>query len=212
MNTGIKKLDIFLASINQGLIIDIFGARGTGKTQLSMQISVNLLKNKCGQITYHDTTGKFRPEKMAGIMKTNEIDISLLDRVKINRIINTAEQIHCIKNISLNNVLLLVIDNVTDLFSFEYRNKFNEKNISFMKYMHILSLTAIRHKTPIIVTNSISQVHKMEHEHLKNIIDIFTHVKIHLHKKHQTYYGVLTTPWLSQSFSYQITPNGILDK
>ena len=211
MNTGIKKLDAFLASINKGMIIDIFGARGTGKTQLSMQILVNLLRNKYGQIIYHDTTGKFRPEKLANIMEKTGMDVSSLDRIKINRIINTAEQIHCIQNINLNDVLLLVIDNVTDLFSFEYRKKFNEKNISFMKYMHNLSLTAIQYNTPIIVTNSVSQINKTEHEHLKNIIDIFTHVKIHLHKKHQTYYCLLTTPWTSQSFIYEITKNGISD-
>ena len=111
----------------------------------------------------------------------------------------------------MNDALLLVIDNVTDLFSFEYRKKFNEKNISFMKYMHNLSLTAMQYEIPIIVTNNISQINKTEHEHLKNIIDIFTHVKIHLHKKNQTYYGVLTTPWVSQSFTYEITKNGILD-
>jgi len=43
--TGIKKLDKFLGGgIKNGIITDIFGANGTGKTQLAIQISVNCLE------------------------------------------------------------------------------------------------------------------------------------------------------------------------
>jgi len=44
ISTGIKKLDNYLGGgIKGGIITDIFGATGTGKTQLTMQIMVELL-------------------------------------------------------------------------------------------------------------------------------------------------------------------------
>ena len=44
--TKLKKLDEILDSgICAGTITDIFGFRGTGKTQMALQISLNVLKN-----------------------------------------------------------------------------------------------------------------------------------------------------------------------
>lgn len=212
MITGIKKLDAFLDTVENGVLINIFGARGTGKTQLSMQISINLLQNRSGQIIYHDITGDFRPEKMAKIIEKYGMNMNLLDRVKILRIINTAEQMDHIQNMQFSDILLLVIDDVTDLFSFEYKNKF-EKHTLFMKYMHCLSLIAIKKKIPIIVTNNTSQINRTEFEHMKNIVDMYAHIKICLQKNNKKYYGTLSTPWALESFYYQINYNGIcIDK
>ncbi len=210
--TGIKKIDQLLSSINYGILIDVFGANGIGKTQLTMQISVNLLKQNSGQILYHDTTGGFRPERMIEIMKIHKMNIDLLNKVKIRRIINTAEQIHQLKNVLLSkNISLLVIDNVTDLFSFEYKSKFLEKNILFMKYMHDLSLIAIKKKLPVILTNNIYQINNVDEEILRNSISMFTHVKIHLLKKYNTYTGILSTPWINKIFSYDLSSSGLIE-
>ena len=82
-----------------------------------------------------------------------------------------------------------------------------------MKYMHRLSLTAIKKKIPIIVTNNASQINRTEFEHLKNIVDMYAHIKICLQKINKKYYGILSTPWASESFYYQINYNGIcIDK
>ena len=49
---------------------------------------------------------------------------------------------------------LIAIDNITDLFSYEYtaRESIMEKNALFMKYMHELSQIAIANRIPVIVT------------------------------------------------------------
>ena len=140
ISTGLLKLDNFLSGgIPNGVIVDIFGGNGTGKTQLLLQLSINSIKNG-GNVLYLDTTGGFRPERILEIQKKFNIDFNLLDKITVSRITNTFEQINSIKNFQENNFSLIVIDNVTDLFSYEYKNNESifEKNSLFMKYMHEL--------------------------------------------------------------------------
>ena len=88
-----KELDeIFTDCINGGTITDIFGFRGTGKTNMALQISLNLLKNE-KNVFFIDTTGEFRPERLHEIVKNRNLDDSLLDRLQIARVTNTKEQI-----------------------------------------------------------------------------------------------------------------------
>jgi len=153
ISTGLQKLDNFLSGgIPNGIIVDIFGGNGTGKTQFVLQLSINSIKNG-GNILFLDTTGGFRPERILEIQKKSNLNINLLDKITVSRITNTSEQINSIKTIQEHNFSLIVIDNVTDLFSYEYKNNKSifEKNSLFMKYMHELSLYAISHKIPIVV-------------------------------------------------------------
>jgi RecA/RadA recombinase len=87
----------------------------------------------------------FRPERILEIQKKSNINFNVLDKITVSRITNTSEQINSIKNFQEDNFSLIVIDNVTDLFSYEYKNNKSifEKNSLFMKYMHKLSFYAI---------------------------------------------------------------------
>ena len=215
INTGIKKLDQLLdGGIKNGIITDNFGANGTGKTQLAMQISINSLKQG-GKILFLDTTGEFRPERMLEIIKYQNLNSSLLDNVSVGRITNTAEQIQFLSKLTqMNNFSLVVIDNVSDLFSFEYSKKEQtlEKNSSFMKYMHDLSLIAIQKKIPIIVTNIVRNIGDLELENLDKSISMFTHLKIKLIKNGNGYVGEIFPSYLGKrKFSYRITPEGLTE-
>jgi len=122
IKTGLRKIDNFLSGgIPNGLIVDIFGGSGTGKTQLLLQLSINSIKNG-GNVLYLDTTGGFRPERILEIQKKSNMDFNLLDKITVSRVTNTSEQINSIKNLHTNNFSLIVIDNITDLFSYEYNN------------------------------------------------------------------------------------------
>ena len=157
ISTGLQKLDQFLSGgIPDSVIVDIFGENGTGKTLLLLQLLINSIKNG-GNVLYLDTTGGFRPERILEIQKENEIEIDLLEKITVSRVTNTSEQIKSINNIEVNDFSLIVIDNITDLFSYEYQKDEStfEKNSLFMKYMHNLSNFAITKKIPIIITNMI---------------------------------------------------------
>ena len=213
ISTGLQKLDKFLSGgIPDGVIVDIFGGRGTGKTLLSFQLMINSIKNG-GNVLYLDTSGGFRPERILEIQKELKMDIDLLEKITVSRITNTSEQIKSLQNIAENNFSLIVIDNITDLFSYEYQSDESvfEKNSLFMKYMHELSKFAITNKIPIVVTNMIRTMDDKEVEHMQSAIDPFTHIKIHLFKNSSDFNGEIYWALKKEKFSYTITKTGLSD-
>ena len=148
ISTGLQKLDKFLSGgIPNNVIVDIFGENGTGKTLFLLQLCINSIKNG-GNVLYLDTTGRFRPERIIEIQKELKIEMNLLEKITVSRITNTSEQIKLINNLEQSHFTLIVIDNITDLFSYEYQKDEStfEKNLLFMKYMHNLSKLAITKK------------------------------------------------------------------
>ncbi|MDC0638954.1 AAA family ATPase [Nitrosopumilus sp.] len=211
ISTGLKKIDDFLSGgIPNGVIVDIFGGNGTGKTQLLLQLSINSIKNG-GKVLFLDTTGGFRPERILEIQKKSNTNLNLLNNIIVSRITNTSEQINSIKNFKENNFSLIIIDNITDLFSYEYKNNQSifKKNSLFMKYMRELSLYAVTHKVPIVISNMIRNSNEQEVENMSTAIDLFTHVKIHLFKNSSIYNGEISSPFNKENFSYTITSSGL---
>ena len=213
ISTGLQKLDNFLSGgISDGVIVDIFGGNGTGKTQLLLQLSINSIKNG-GHVLYLDTTGGFRPERILEIQNQSKKQIDFLEQITVSRITNTSEQIKSIKNFENNNFSLIVIDNVTDLFSYEYKKDESifEKNLLFMKYMHELSKFAITKKIPIIITNMIRSIENKDVENMKSAIDPFTHIKIQLSKNSSKFKGKIYWALNKEYFSYKIHSLGLSD-
>ena len=210
ISTGLEKLDKSLSGgIPDGVIVDIFGKNGTGKTQLLLQLTINSIKNG-GHVLYFDTTGEFRPERILDIQKESTSQSDFLNQITVSRLTNTSEQINSIKNIE-RNFSLIVIDNVTDLFSYEYQKDESifEKNSLFMKYMHDLANFAISNRIPIVVTNMIRNLEGKEIENMKSAIDPFTHIKIHLTKNLSKFNGKIYSPFIEDSFSYTIDKLGL---
>jgi len=143
-----------------------------------------------------------------------KINPSLLDKIKVNRVTNTAQQIQYLSKISLENYSLIIVDSVTDLFSFEYSKKEQslEKYISFMKYMHNLSSIAIDTQIPIIVTNIVRTINKHEKENLEESINMYTHTKIKLSKNNNGYLCQAVSPFDNKKFQYTITSSGLVDE
>ena len=211
IKTGLKELDQFFGGgIKEGLITSISGQSATGKTQLVFQICLNALRDD-EDILFQDTTGEFRPERLVEMMQLQKINTSLLDKIKVSRITNTAQQIQCFSKTPPKSYSLIIIDSVTDLFSFEYSKKEQilEKHISFMKYMHNLSSIAIDYKIPIIVTNITRTINKHEKENLEESISMYTHTKIKLSKNSNGYSCQAISPFDNKKFQYTITSSGL---
>ncbi len=213
ISTGIAGLDNLLGGgIVGGMIIDIFGPGGSGKTQLAMQISLNSLQD--GTVLYQDTTGGFRPERMLQLIKLKNLQSSLLDNMIVARVTNTAEQFEYIKKISELSPKLVVIENITDLFTFEYSRETNslEKHVRFMEYMHLLSMTSINTRIPIVVTNIVRSSDDQEIESLNKSISMFTHKKIKLEKDGKIYKArVLPSFGKNKEILYEITQEGLAE-
>jgi RecA/RadA recombinase len=211
----LKKLDDILTNgISSGTITDIFGFRGTGKTHMVLQVSLDLLKNG-KNVLFVDTTSEFRPERLLEIVKNRSLDDSLLNKLQIARVTNTKEQIELIKKIKkIDDISLLIVDNVADLFSFEYSKieQFNLQQQKFMNYMHDLSELAIQRKIPIIITNQLMKANNIEYEKLNYSISNYTHQKIKLEKQKDHYLGTVSSPSSPKTqFFYKIEKTGLVE-
>ncbi|MEO9309458.1 MAG: ATPase domain-containing protein [Nitrososphaera sp.] len=213
IRTGLEKLDEILGGgIKDGMIVDIFGPSGSGKTQLTLQITANAL-SEGRSVLYQDTTGNFRPERLVEILKSKGLDSTLLDNVTVGRITNTAEQVSSLSKIE-SDFSLIVIDNITDLFSFEYSkdDQMLEKTTKFAKYMRKLSQISREKKIPVLVVNMVRKIDDNEQENLDSIISLYTHIKIRMAKNSTKYQcQVFIDPAKKNQFSYTITKNGVVE-
>ena len=141
IRTGVENLDFLLdGGLKNSTITDIFGSSGTGKTQLALQIILNSMSENI-KVLYQDTTGNFRPERLVEMAKFMHLEMNFLDKITVERITNVSEQQKSLDSIKDSDFSLIVIDNITDLFSFEYpkEEQITEKNMQFSQYMKNLS-------------------------------------------------------------------------
>lgn len=210
ISTGLLGLDELLGGgIAAGTIIDIFGPGGSGKTQLAMQISLNSLQD--GIVLYQDAT-RFQYERMLQLIKQHGMQQSLLDNMIVAKMTNTAEQLKYVDKISELKPKLVVIENITNLFSFEYSRETSllEKHVRFMEYMHALSMVSIDTKIPVVITNVVRNSDGQEAENLSKSISMFTHKKIKLEKDGKLFRAqVLPSFGKKKEISYKITEAGL---
>lgn len=220
ISTSSRALDNLLGGgIRVGMLTDIFGASGTGKTQFCFQLCVNCAKpkNKNGlgaNVLFIDATNTFRPERISQIAKHAGLDDTLLDKIYVSKVYSSADQINAIKRIPLiQNLKLVVVDSIGDLFSFEYKQSMvAEKHLKFMKFMHELALYSINCNTAVVVTNSIRFTGKEQIQHLDRSISSFTHFKIDLSKKNGVFSALLLQPLLDPKEAlFKVSDKGLMD-
>ena len=179
ISSQIDSLDkIFSGGLQNGIITEISGLRGTGKTQLALQFAIESL-NDNKKILFIDTTVEFRPERFLQIIQSRNLPPSILENLHVSHVTDTQKQFEILKNLENDDFSLLVIDNITDLFSFEYSKKEHliEKNTNFGNYMIKLSKLAQSKNIPIIITNQFFSHDDMNYERmhlqLENYINRF---------------------------------------
>ena len=212
LSSPIGSLDeIFSDGLQNGIITEISGLRGTGKTQIALQFSIEPLRNN-KKILFIDTTVEFRPERFLQILQSRNLSTSLLDNLHISRVTNTQKQIEILNNIDIDDFSLLIIDNIADLFSFEYSKKeyFNKKNTNFSNYMISLSKLALSKNLPIIITNQILSHDDKNYERMYAQLENYIHQKIQLEKIKNSYTCKILSPFIHETkFHYKITNFGI---
>ena len=212
ISSQIGSLDkIFLGGLQNGIITEISGLRGTGKTQLALQFAIEPLRNN-EKILFIDTTVEFRPERFLQILQSRNLPSSLLENLHISRVTNTQKQIEILTNFNDHNFSLLIIDNITDLFSFEYSKKEHiiEKNLNFGNYMINLSKLALSKNIPIIITNQILSYDKKNYERMHTQLENYVHQKIQLEKIKNNFSCKVLSPFIQETkFDYKITNSGI---
>ena len=212
ISSQIDSLDkIFSGELQNGIITEISGLRGTGKTQLALQFAIEPLSNN-KKILFIDTTVEFRPERFLQMIQSRNLPTSLLENLHVSRVTDTQKQIEVLKSFEKDSFSLLIIDNVTDLFSFEYSKKEHliEKNLNFGNYMINLSKLALSKNMPIIITNQILSYNEKNYERMHAQLENYVHQKIQLEKIKNNYTCKVITPFIQETkFDYKITNSGI---
>ena len=158
ISTGSLSLDRLLGGgIRTGLVTDVYGPSGTGKSQLCFSLCVNsakYLKQK-EMILFIDTVGTFRPERVSEIAN-QERNNEILDKIIFIRAFSTNDQIKSIKKIYDIKPLLIIIDSATSLFSTEYKGA--SRHLVLMNHLHELSFAAINFDCAVVITNMVRNV------------------------------------------------------
>ncbi|MDA0756548.1 MAG: recombinase RecA [Crenarchaeota archaeon] len=212
ISSQINSLDkIFSGGLQNGMITEISGLRGTGKTQLALQFAIEPLGNN-KKILFIDTTVEFRPERFLQIIQSRNLSSSLLENLHVSHVTDTQKQIEVLKNLESNDFSLIIIDNITDLFSFEYAKKEHliAKNTNFGNYMIILSRLIQLKNIPIIITNQIFSHDDINYQRMHMHLENYIHQKIQLEQIKNKYICKVSSPFIPETkFDYTITNSGI---
>jgi DNA repair protein RadA len=162
--TGCKSLDNLVdGGIEAGVITQIYGPPGSGKTQLCHTLCVMLPSNY--NAIYIDTEGSFRPERIKEIAKARGFDSKqILQRILVTKALDIKQlesriEAACSKIDLDSKIKLLIVDSIIYHYRAECagRSKLPEKIHQLNKYMHLLLKTASCNTLSVVVTNHQTQ-------------------------------------------------------
>jgi len=168
ITTGSRRLDELLGGgVETRTITEFYGEFGTGKTQICMQLSVNVQLppekgGLSGKALYIDTEGTFRWERIEKMARAVGLDPDeAMKNIIVARAISTDHQIAIVNEamelIPKENIRLLVIDSVTSHFRAEYPGRENlaVRQQRLNQHLHQLARIAEVYNVAVVVTNQV---------------------------------------------------------
>lgn len=170
ISTGSKNLNNLLGGkgVESKAITEVFGAFGSGKTQLALSLAVNVQLPKDsgganGKAVYIDTEGTFRPERIkqfaSGLGANPE---KVLKNIFVARAFNSDHQILLLEKINEmikkgEPIKLLIVDSLTAHFRAEYsgRGQLADRQQRLNRYLHDLMKLAEQRNIAVLVTNQV---------------------------------------------------------
>lgn len=168
ITTGSKELDAMLGGgIETQAITEMHGAFGSGKSQLGLQLAVNVQLpvekgGLGGGAIFIDTEGTFRPERIEQMAKAAGLDPKkILENIFVAKAYNSDHQVllaekseEIIKN---KNVKLIVVDSLTSAFRSDYtgRGTLADRQQKLNRHLHHLRKLADVHNITIYITNQV---------------------------------------------------------
>ncbi len=231
ISTGSSNLDRFLrGGIRTGIITNIFGESGSGKSQFCFSICANALKKyKDVKLIFIDTSGNFRPERILDITDDHNLD-KILYNIHYIRPYSIKDQFEAIKKIYEIKPKLVIIDTLTSLISLETKNI--SRHLILMKFLHELAHNAINNNCAIVTTNMVrniiyengvyktinnTEVHKknikLQREFMGKSVSLSIHLKLKfeiLSISNNIYKVSFLQPFMNDSTVFRITKEGIL--
>ena len=155
VDTGSDLIDDFLqGGIEKGIITNVYGESGTGKTAFCIQVAAEVAQSG-GKVAYIDTEGGFSPERMKQMA-----DEDALENLVIKNPVNFKGQEETIDELEAlveqENIDFVVVDSAVSL----YRLKVNGDNASeinqrLSQQLSELSKIARTQNIPVMITNQV---------------------------------------------------------
>ena len=168
ITTGSRRLDELLGGgVETGTVTEFFGEYGTGKTQLCLQLSVNvqLPRDRGGleaKAIYIDAEGTFRWERVEAMAKSLGLDVEkAMANIYWIRAISSDHQMAIVEEITdlipKEGVGLIVVDSVTGHFRAEYPGRENlaVRQQKLNRHLHQLARIADIYSVAVVVTNQV---------------------------------------------------------
>lgn len=170
ITTGSKQLDTLLGGkgIETKSITEVFGAYGSGKTQIGLSVAVQVQMpleqgGAEGKAVFIDTEGTFRPERIKQIAEARGLNAQgVLKNILVARAFNSDHQILLIDKIGelIKNgepVRIVIIDSLTAHFRAEFsgRGQLADRQQKLNKYLHNLMRMAEQFNLAVYVTNQV---------------------------------------------------------
>jgi len=170
LTTGSKSLDEVLGGgIQPGVITELSGAFGTGKTQIAFQLCVNVQLapeegGLGGGAYYIDSEGTFAPNRVAEIITRRYGPDRLqpmLQKIYVSRAFNAEHQVSLAKQadrlIKNEGIKLVVVDSVASHFRAEFTGKEQMplRQQILMAHAETLQRVAEGYNIPVLITNQV---------------------------------------------------------
>ena len=168
LTTGSKSLDDLIGGgLETKSITEISGPYGSGKTQLSHQLCVNVQLPKDqggleGAALYHDVEGTFSVDRIRQIAEARGLDPkNVINNIIVAKCYNTDHQMFVMNNsekiIKKHNVRLIIVDGIMSHLRSEYigREVLAERQQQLNKYLRKLRNLARAHNAVAFVTNQV---------------------------------------------------------
>lgn len=193
-SSGSSSIDTLLGGgLRTGEIVEAYGPSNSGKTQLAFQAAV-LSAESGARVTFIDTEGTFRPERLAKIAESRGLDPqTILPRVFCRRATGVGEQISAVTALGaderIRETKLVIVDTVGKNFALEYGGQKGmlERQSILDVYLNRMARDAYLHDRSVLLTSRVASV---GNEANRREVDIgggtlrrFVHKVLHLERK-----------------------------
>ena len=159
--------DLLAGGLETQAVTEFYGEYGSGKTQIchtacvASQLPVDQ-KGLGGAALYVDTESTFRPERVAQIAKSRDLDVdSILNNIHVAKIYNASHLELIVRAmgglIQQNNIKLVIVDSIISLHRAEFlgRGSLSERQQKLNAIMHRLKRISEIYNVAVIITNQV---------------------------------------------------------
>jgi DNA repair protein RadA len=168
LSSKVQSIDDLLGGgFETQALVEVYGAFGSGKTQIGHQLAVNCTLPTAeggfdGDVFYIDTEDTFRPERITQMARGLDLDPDqVLSRIHVARAYNSAHQmllVDEIKRMSKGlNVKMIIVDSLTSHFRAEFigRGMLANRQQKLNKHLKELKQLADINNALVLVTNQV---------------------------------------------------------